>query len=460
MANLMELSPEEISLKARRGELAVVVVGLGWMGLPTACLYAKAGARVIGVDKNRKVVEAVNAGACPVEEPELPRLLKEAVEAGRLRATARFNEAVPEGDAILVVVPTTVTPAKKSDYSALTQACREIGRNLRPGSCVIVESTCEPGTTEGLVKQTLERFSGLKAGVDFALAHSPIRAKAGTSVKDLQTYVRIVGGLNEKSAEAAGAVKSLIAKGGVLKVSDARTAEAVKLFEAVYRDVNIALANELAALCEKMGVDYVEAMEAANTQPYSHLHVPGVGVGGHCLPVYPYLLASRAEEAGVKLKLIKLARKINESMPRHALRLAAEALRECGKTFRRAKIAVLGLAYRANVKETRGSPALELAKLAEKRGARVTVFDPKYTLSEVEAMGLRSKPTLGMVLERADCAIITVAHEEFKALRPGDLCAKMARPAALVDCAHVLDPREVEEAGLVYRGVGRGVWSR
>jgi UDP-N-acetyl-D-mannosaminuronic acid dehydrogenase len=444
----------------KNGELPVAVVGLGWMGLPTACLYAEAGAKVFGIDKNPKVVKSINDGVSPVLEPGLQKLLERNIKLNRLKATVNFTEAIPKSKFILIIVPTNINLEKKPDYSALTQSCVEVGKNLSKDSCVIIESTCGPTVTEKLLKPILEKFSGLKAGEDFALAYSPIRAKSGTAIEDLQSYPRIVGGINERSLELACAVKSVIVKNKILKAKDLKTAEATKLFEVIYRDVNIALANELAILCEKIGVDYIEAMNLANTQPYSHLHIPSVGVGGHCLPVYPYLLNEKAEEAGVKLKLIKTSREINEFMPRHVLRLTVEALRACKKPFRRAKIAVLGIAYRANVKEVRGSPALKLINIAEKRGAEVTVFDPKYSLTELEGMGLKSKPSIQMVLNKEDCAIITVAHNEFKSLKPEDFQALMSRPAAVIDCAHILNPKEVEEVGLIYRGVGRGLWMK
>lgn len=446
--------------RIKRGELPITVVGLGWMGLPTACLYAEAGAKVFGVDKNHKVVENVNNGVSPIPEPGLQKLLEKNVKAGRLKATTSFKEAIPQSKFILVIVPTAVNSERKPNYSALIQSCIEIGKNLVKDSCVIIESTCGPTVTENLLKPALEKFSGLKAGEDFALAYSPIRAKSGTAIRDLQSYARIVAGLNERSLEIASAVKSIIVKNEILKAKDLKTAEATKLFEVIYRDVNIALSNELAILCEKIGVDYIEVMRLANTQPYSHLHVPSVGVGGHCLPVYPYLLNAKAEEFKVKLKLVKVSREVNEAMPKHVLRLAAEALKACKKPFRRSKIAVLGIAYRADVKEARGSPAIELINLAKKRGAEVTVFDPKYSLSELEAMGFKSKPSIQMVLNEKDCAIITVAHEEFKSLKPEDFQAFMKHPAAIIDCAHILNPKEVEEVGLIYRGIGRGLWKK
>jgi nucleotide sugar dehydrogenase len=231
-----------------------------------------------------------------------------------------------------------------------------------------------------------------------------------------------------------------------------------KLFETIYRDVNIALANEFALLCEEMGVDYEEIRRTANSQPYSRLHYTGVGVGGHCLPVYPYLLAAEAFDA--RLRLVLDARKINDFMPRHVAKLASDGLRVCGKSLKRAKVVVLGISYRPNVRETRYSPSLDLISILKKRGARVTAFDPLYNASEIESLGLVSEPTLRKAIEKADCAILAVAHDEFKSLDTIELAAHMSKQGLIIDCTGILDSASVEKSGLIYRGTGRGLWTR
>ena len=249
-------------------------------------------------------------------------------------------------------------------------------------------------------------------------------------------------------------------KGELIRVKDIKSAELSKLFETIYRDVNIGLANEFALLCEEIGVDYLETMRAANSQPYSHLHSTGVGVGGHCLPVYPYLLTSETYALDAKLRIVLDARKINDLMPRHAAKLASDGLRICGKSLKRAKVAVLGVSYRPNVKETRFSPSLELISILKKRGARVISFDPLFNASEMESMGLTSEPTLRRAIEKADCVIITVAHDEFKDMDTIELAARMSKQGLVIDCTGTVDPVSVEKSGLVYRGLGRGLWTR
>jgi len=456
----LSLEPGEIAVRIRDAALTIGVVGLGWMGLPTACIFAEAGARVVGADMDPKIVERVNKGDTPIDEPGLSPMLKKAVRSGKFTATTATEEAAANSDILFIVVPTMIDRQKHADYSAVEDACVSIGKGLKNGSLVVFESTCGPGVTERVVKGTIEKYSGLVAGQSFGLAYSPIRAMGGRALQDLQTYAKVVGAIDKKSLEAACAALSVIVKGELIRVRDIKTAELAKLFETIYRDVNIALANEFALLCEEMGVDYVETMRTANSQPYSHLHATGVGVGGHCLPVYPYLLATEAFAFDARLRLVLDARKINDFMPRHVAKLASDGLRVCGKSLKRAKVVVLGISYRPNVRETRYSPSLDLISILKKRGARVTAFDPLYNASEIESLGLLSEPTLRKAIEKADCAILAVAHDEFKNLDTIELAAHMPKQGLIVDCTGILDSASVEKSGLIYRGTGRGLWTR
>jgi UDP-N-acetyl-D-mannosaminuronic acid dehydrogenase len=456
----LSLEPGEIAVRIRDGALTIGVIGLGWMGLPTACLYAEMGAKVIGADMNPKVVERVSKGDSTIDEPGLSPMLKKAIKVGKFTATTSTEEAAANSDILFLVVPTMIDRQKRADYSAVEDACVSIGKGLRNGSLIIFESTCGPGVTERVVKGTVEKYSGLVAGQGFGLAYSPIRAMGGRSLQDMQTYSKVVGAIDKKSLEAACASLSVIVKGELIRTRDIKTAELTKLFETIYRDVNIALANEFALLCEEMGVDYLETMRSANSQPYSHLHATGVGVGGHCLPVYPYLLNTEAFTYDARLRLVLDARKINDFMPRHVAKLASDGLRVCGKSLKRAKVVVLGVSYRPNVKETRYSPSLDLISILKKRGAKVTAFDPLYNASEMESMGIQSEPTLRKAIEKADCAILAVAHEELKNLDTIELAAHMSRQGLIVDCTGSLDSASVEKSGLVYRGTGRGLWTR
>ena len=454
------LEPGEIAVRIRDGALTIGVVGLGWMGLPTAALYAEAGARVIGADMNPGVVERVSKGDPPIDEDGLPAMLKKAIRSGKFSVTTNTAEATENSGIIFIVVPTMIDRQKRADYSAVEDACTSVGKGLKPGSLVIFQSTCGPGVTERIVKATLEKYSGLTAGEAFGLAYSPIRAMGGRALQDIQNYNKVVGATDSRSLEAACAAISVIVKGELIRVRDIRTAELSKLFETIYRDVNIALANEFALLCEEVGVDYLETAKAANTQPYSHLHSTGVGVGGHCLPVYPYLLQNEAYALDAKLRLVLDGRKINDLMPRHVVKMASDGMRVCGRSLKRARVVVLGVSYRPNVKETRFSPSLDLIAILKKRGARVVAFDPLYSASEMESMEVVSEPTLRKAVEKADCVILAVAHDEFKKMDTIELAAHMSKKGLIVDCTGIMNPSGVEKTGLVYRGVGRGLWTR
>ena len=458
---MMKLTADEIRARVTNHSLTVAVVGLGWMGLPTAYLFGEAGANVIGVDSNPDVVEKVNRGESYLPEPGLPQLLKKLLSQKRLRATNNTQEAASQSDAIILLVPTLIDKQRSADYSAVESSCRDLGKGIQSGCLLIFTSTCGPGVTERVVKSTLEKYSGLKAGVDFGLAYSPVRAMGGRALGDIQRYPKVVGAIDEKSLGAAEALLSTIVKGGIVKVRDIKTAEASKLFETIYRDVNIALSNEFAMFCEKAEIDYDEVREAANTlKEYCHLHIAGVGVGGHCLPVYPYLLASEAERLEARLKLVLNAREINGGMPSHTARLVANGLRVSGRSVKGSKVVVLGISYRANVKETRFSSSIELIALLKRRGARVVVFDPRFSATEIVDMGYATEPTLKASIEKANCVVITVPHDEFRRIDPRELAASISKSAVIVDCAHILNPSLVEKAGLIYRGVGRGLWTR
>ena len=457
---LLSLEPGEIALRIRDGALTVCVVGLGWMGLPIACLYADAGARVVGVDMNPEVVESITKGDTRIAETDLSPMLKKTIKSGKLSVTTSTEEAAANSDIIFIVVPTMIDRQKRADYSAVEDACKSIGKGIKGGALVIFESTCGPGVTERVVRGIIEKYSGMIAGEGFGLAYSPIRAMGGRALRDMQAYSKVVGAVDNKSLEAACAVLSVVVKGELIRVRNIKTAELSKLYETIYRDVNIGLANEFAQLCEEFGVDYIEVARAANSQPYSHLHSTGVGVGGHCLPVYPYLLATEAYGLNSRLRLVLDARKINDLMPGHAARLASAGLRACGKSIKRAKVAILGISYRPNVKETRFSPSLELVSILKKRGARVTVFDPMFSTSEIESMGLASEPNLRRTIEKADCVILTTAHDDFRNMDTIELAAHMSKQGLVIDCTGILDPAYVEKSGLIYRGIGRGLWTR
>jgi len=454
----MKLEAKALDTAEKRGKYTICVVGCGRIGLPTACAFAETGFQVIGVDADPSVVSSLRKGRAPFVETGLTALVKKHVKSGRLKATGDAQKAASQSDVILIVVATIVDEKKKPNYSYVEKACKDVGTGLRRGTLVIFASTVGPGITETLVKDSLENASGLKSGKDFGLVNSPTRAAPGRILQDLRTYARIVGAINEESFKIADLILGTVGKGRIVKVGDMRTAETVKLFENVYRDVCLALSNDLGLLCEKTKVDYLEVQAAANTQPYCHLLRPGI-VGGH-IPKDPYLLLEEAENAGARLSLVALARKVNDEMPQHAVQLARDALSKYQKPFRRAKIALLGVSYSPNTKEHRGSAISRMVKLFTDKGALVRVFDPLYSYKELKDLGYPAERTLAKTIEGTDCIVIVVGHNRFKRLNLRKLKLLTTKSAAIVDMGHVIEPEKAEKAGFVYRGVGRGVWTK
>ncbi|MEM2424880.1 MAG: nucleotide sugar dehydrogenase [Candidatus Bathyarchaeia archaeon] len=452
------LTDGDLESYERRKGYTVAVVGCGRIGLPTACLFAEAGFRVICFDVNPKVINQLSVGESPFFEPGLDELLRKNLSMGRLSATNNAEAALSNSDIIVVAVDTPIDEKKKPDYSSLEKACKDIGLNIRPGNIIILESTVGPGVTESLVKSTLENSSGLNVGKDFGLAFSPVRASVGRVLQDMVNYPRILAAVDERSLVAARAVLKTVVRGGIIEVSSIRTAEIVKLAENVYRDVNLALSNELASLCERMGVDYLEVQAAANTQPYCHLLKQGL-VGGH-IPKDPYLLINEAENVGVKLRIPLLARKVNDEQVKRAFNLIKSALNAANRTFRKSRVAVLGVSYKPNVKEIKGSLIINLVNLLQSRGVEVRVFDPFYSPAELKDINLPATGSLSKTLEGADCIVIAVAHENFKRLSLKKISVLMRKLPAIVDLAHIIDPQEAEKEGFIYRSLGRGVWTK
>jgi len=451
----MKIEAKHLNTPEKRGKYTVCMVGCGRIGLPTACAFAEAGFQVIGVDADPSVVSTLKKGKAPFVETGLSALVKKHVRSGRLTSTTDTQKAVSQSDIIVIVVATVVDEKKRPNYSYMEKACKDVGMGLRRGSLVIIASTVGPGITETLIKDTLENASGLKACEDFGLVNSPTRAAPSRILQDLATYARVVGAEDEKSFKVASLVLETVVKGGIVRVRDSRTAETVKLFENVYRDVCLALSNDFGLLCEKMKVDYLEAQSAANTQPYCHLLRPGI-VGGH-IPKDPYLLVWEAENVGARLNLACLARRVNDQMPEHTVQLTRDALSKYQKPLRRAKIALLGVSYSPNTKEHRGSAIDTLVKLFTSKGAIVRVFDPLYTYEELRDLGYPAERSLEKTVEGTDCIVTVVGHNRFKKLNWRKLKLLMTKSAAVVDMGHVVDPEKAKKAGFVYRGLGRGV---
>ncbi len=453
----LTLKEENLTTPEKRQKYTVSIVGCGRAGLATACLFAEAGFRVIGADANSRVVALLKKGKAPLSEIGLEELLKKHMKNGSFTATRDIKEAASTSEIIVLAVPTQIDQKKKPDYTQIERQAKEIGKGLHPGSLVITASTAGLEIAEKTIKETLEKASGLKAGVDFSLACSPTRAAPGQALKDIITHPRVVGAANQRSLEVASLVMEAIVEGGIVKVRDMKTAEAVELFEKSHRDINLALANDFARFCEKTGIDYLEAQKAANTQPYCHLSSPGMGDG--YISKDSYLLLEEAENANAKLGMLLTARNTNDAMLSHTLYLTREALRSCGKPLRRARISVFGVSSCPNVKESHGSSTKKLVSMLKRKGAFVQVYDPFFSPKELMEMGYPTKGSLTKTVEGADCIIIAVGHDRFRRMNLGRINVFVKNPAAIVDMGQVIDPARAERAKLLYRGVGRGAWA-
>ena len=413
---------------------SVCVMGLGYIGLPTASILASNGCRVLGVDVDPRVVDTVNRGDIHIEEPGLHTLVQAAIQSGNLRASLTVEPC----EVYIIAVPTPLTADRHADLSYVCRAAEQIAPALQAGALVILESTSPPGTTRDKLRPILEAGSGLKAGADFTLAHCPERVMPGRILRELIENDRVVGGIDPASAEAARALYATFVAGSIF-LTDATTAEMVKVIENTYRDVNIALANEAALLCEGLGIDFAQVGKLANRHPRVHLHQPGPGVGGHCISVDPWFLVDAFPEG---TPLIRTARLRNDAMPAHVVAQVQAWLQGVAKP----KAALLGAAFKGNVDDIRESPAIHVAELLQSAGVQVAVHDPHV-------------PSISAPLEEclkdADVVILLTDHAAYRNIDP-KASATLMRARRLYDTRAFLDHASWQAAGFEVKILGAG----
>lgn len=386
---------------------AVCIIGLGYVGLPLALAFAKAGLKVLGVDVQQRRVTWVNKGQSYISDVD-SRILIETVREGLLEATTDQSR-IKEVDSICICVPTPLTRTKDPELSYVISESEVVSRYLQKGQLVVLESTTYPGTTREVMLPILER-SGLKAGRDFYLAFSPERVDPGSKNYNIQNTPKVVGGIDPESTKLATLLYSQIVE-RVVPVSCPEVAEMTKVFENVFRSVNIALVNELAHLCEEMGLSVWEVIDAASTKPFGYMpFYPGPGVGGHCIPLDPYYLANKARELDFHTRFIELAAEINEHMPYHVVSRILEALSSRGVSLNRAKILVLGVAYKKDVEDTRESPVLKIIQLLREKGVEVSYNDPYISQIHMPTGDMKSVELSGECLASMDCVVIAADH--------------------------------------------------
>ena len=419
----------------------ICVFGLGYIGLPTASTFATHGIKVTGVDVNPRVVDTLRNGGLHIHEPGLRTLVQAALGSGNLVVSQQPEPA----DAFIIAVPTPFYADKRADLRAVTAAAEAIVPHLRPGNLVVLESTSPPLTTVDVVAPILSR-SGLQPGSDFYLAYSPERVLPGQILRELIENARVIGGVDRPSAEAGRDLYATFVRGEII-LTDATTAEMVKLMENTYRDVNIAIANEFARLADRFGIDIWEAISLANHHPRVNVLRPGPGVGGHCISVDPWFLVEAAPDL---TSLIRTARQVNDAQPEYVVDVIRRAAGELGGC----QIAALGLAYKPDVDDLRESPAIEIVRLLAEAGARVRTYEPYKPGAQVP--GTDSAASLDGALRDADLVLLLVAHSPLKALQPAQAAALLRRRVA-VDVANGWDAAAWQAAGfrLFRLGVGR-----
>lgn len=420
----------------------VAVIGLGYVGLPLAVLSRARGYEVAGIDIDPRRGERIRQGAVPDLDDTTAAHLR-----GAPLSVSDQYAAVREADIVIICVPTPVDEAHEPDLTPVRDATENVARHLREGHLVVLESTVHPGTCEEIMIPILERVSGLTAGVDFGVAHCPERINPGDKRWPLQKIPRVVGATDADSLSRAAWFYRSILEASVREMRSLKEAEAVKVVENSFRDINIAFVNELAMSFSKLGIDVVHVLEAAATKPFGFmLHYPGCGVGGHCIPVDPYYLIRHAQKNGFSHKFLSMAREINESMPAFTVARLENALAAQGMTLAGATVTVLGLSYKADVADLRESPSFHIIALLEEKGATVRTFDP-------HALDKSTVRSFSQALAGADAALIATAHRYFSSLTPRSFLKHGVR--IVVDGRNCLDKDAFLSSEVVYRGIGR-----
>jgi UDP-N-acetyl-D-glucosamine dehydrogenase len=428
----MNAFEKRLSGRLTRKSARIGIIGLGYVGLPLAVEFAKAGFRVTGFEIDAKRAGKLNRGISYIQDVPT-REVRDPVRAGRLRASLDFGE-LARMDVVDICVPTPLRKTKDPDVSFIVAAVEQIALRLKRGQLIVLESTTYPGTTDELVRPMLET-RGLAAGKDFFLAFSPERVDPGNPTYQTKNIPKVVGGLTPACTRVVSKLYGSIMD-RVVPVSSTQVAELVKLLENTFRSVNIGLVNELALMCDKMGIDVWEVIDAAATKPFGFMpFYPGPGLGGHCIPVDPFYLSWKARQSGFEARFIELAGAVNGGMPHHVAKRVGDALNSARKAIKGSRILVLGVAYKADIDDVRESPSLDLIDILEREGARVEYADPYVPSIRHHDGVMRARPLRPSTLRAADCVVIATAHKTFDY----KLIAKHAR--TIVDSRNALKGR-------------------
>ena len=451
----MRRNDELIQSKINSRKAKVCIVGLGYVGVPLAVASAKAGFDVIGVDVDESKVASINKGVSHVEDPYSEKLLPDLVSKGKIRATTRLVEGAKDADVVIICVQTPLDKKGIPDLSFVKKVTQGLSRLLSNYKLIILESTSYPGTTQEVVFPILKRGKG-RTSRGFGLVYSPERIDYGNPKYNVSKIPKVVGGMDNESTMLGASFYGAILEAPVFKVSSPSVAEASKMLENIFRYVNIALVNELAVLHEKLGVDFVETIQAATTKPFGFMpHYPGPGVGGHCIPKDPFYLVYKAKKVGMNLRLVATAKTVNTMMPRHVVERLDNALKRQGKKLDKSTVSLWGLAYKGQVRDTRRSPAVDILKLLRHRKATVRPYDPYVRSVRLGTTAIESTRSIEESVQDADCILIATAHKAFGRVDLRKLAGRMKRDPLMFDSRNMLSRTSCEAAGFKYLGTGR-----
>jgi UDP-N-acetyl-D-mannosaminuronic acid dehydrogenase len=434
--------------KIKNRESRLLVMGAGYVGLPTVALFAEAGFPSIVLDIRPDIIERINRGSANTNEPGLNDLVLKNVHSGRLEGRLNHQVDFSKVDIVLIAVQTPIDENKEPCLQYLQMAIEDVGKSIKPGMLVVLISTIPPKTIMNKVKPRLELLSKFKAEREFFLSYVPERIAPGKALVEFTEGTRIVGGIGKNSTEVTTELFKTICRNII--ETDATTAEITKLAENTFRDVNIAFANELALLCEEKGIDVTNVIKSANTHPRVNIHMPGPGVGGPCLPKDPYFLV---HESDLPHDLIKTARKMNDYMSNHMIQLIRKALKYTKRNMFDSRIAILGVAYKSDTDDSRLSSAYPIINTLLGLGAEVTVYDSWCR----ESFGAQRKTSLQEAVQGADCLVIITNHTEFLKLNLKEIKSLMNPKPAIIDGRRIVNPTEAEKTGFSYYGLGLGM---
>ena len=452
---IMKLNENELIQSIQFGDLSICVIGIGRIGLPTALSFANSGLPTVGVDINTELVEMINSKIFPLkDEPGYDAIFEKVIKQ-KFNVTTKIEDIVPKSDVVILSLPTPMDKNNVPDYSALLSVGKQLGQLLSNDTLVIVESTVEPGFIENDLISVIENSDKkLVAGKDFTIGVCPENANPGEIMHDFKKLPRLVGAIDEKTKNTIMKIYKHVFSVDIIPMPNCKTANAVKLTTNVFRDLNIAFVNELAILFEKVGIDIMTVLEAAKLKYNFQIHYPGPGVGGPCLPVNSYQMINLAKNMGFDtLKSVEMGRIINESMPMHVIDLLSDAFVESQKSLENSNILVLGISYKPDVKDIQISPAEDIIKKLKNLKTNILIYDPYFKSTSI--FDLQTESNLIEALEKSDALILVTAHKEFHNLDPIFLKSKM-KNAIVIDSKCVIDQQSAKNAGLVYRGLGRG----